>query len=744
MIISNDIHDLVVSSDQPIRVALERINGNRLRGIFVVDGGGHLLGVMTDGDFRRWLIAQSAIDLEAPVVLAANDKVRYARVDDEVEKISALLSPKITAVPLVDEAHRLVAVATSGSGYLRIGDKEIGPDRPAFLIAEIGNNHNGDMNLARRLIDEAIAAGADCVKFQMRDLTSIYGEGFGSAQDLGVEYTLDLLLKYNLPPEKLFELFDYASAHGVLPLCTPWDLKSLELLDGYGMPAFKMASADLTNSELMEAAARRRKPLIVSTGMSRESEIRSAVQLLRRHAAQVVFLHCNSAYPAPFEDVNLNFLPRLQAIGECPVGYSSHERGVHVCVAAVAMGARVIEKHFTLDREMEGSDHKVSLLPHEFAELVQGVRQTESALGLASREISQGELLNREALAKSLVAAVDIAEDAVVTAEMMAVRSPGRGLQPIYRDRLVGRTAPRAMKAGDFFYPSDLSARRAGPGSYRFRRPWGIPVRYHDHRALYEKARPDLLEYHLSYRDLDEDLSAHFTEPLDCGFVVHAPELLREDHVLDLCAADPAYRALSIDWMHRIIEAAASLIPYHAPVDRVLLITNVGGFSEDAPLSDAARQAAYDRLAEALATVAIETVEVIPQTMPPYPWHFGGQRFHNLFVSPEDIVAFCQRQGMRICLDVSHSQLACNHLKLEMSDLVDAVGPHVAHLHLADARGLHGEGLQIGEGEMSFSSLAQHLDRSAPHASFIPEVWQGHKNAGEGFWIALDRLSRHF
>lgn len=747
MIITKDIEHLVIAADQPLRRALERISGNRQRSIFLVGAQGHLAGVMTDGDFRRWLIAQSEIDLDAPVAAAANEAVRFARITDPVETIEALLSPRIAIVPLIDDFDRLAAVAVHGSTPLRIGQFEIGPDQSCFLIAEIGNNHNGDMALARRLIEEAAAAGADCVKFQMRDLAALYGTAVEGEQDLGVEYTLDLLHKYNLAPERLFELFDHAKAAGLLPLCTPWDLKSLAALEQYGMPAYKLASADLTNPEMIEAASRTRKPIILSTGMSRESEIRAAVQVLKRHAAQYVLLHCNSAYPAPFGDINLNFLQRLGTIGDCMVGYSSHERGINVCMAAVAMGARVIEKHFTLDRSMEGSDHKVSLLPAEFAELVRGVREVESALGAPERELSQGELLNRESLAKSLVAAVDIAPGQIVTDEMLSVQSPGKGLQPIYRDRLVGRPAQRRLAAGDCFFASDLSSRPAGPAAYSFRRPWGIPVRYHDYRALLDAAEPDFLEYHLSYRDLEADLATYFPEPVGVPFVVHAPELLRDDHVLDLCSADADHRTRSIEWMTRIMAAAAELRAHHAPVEpveRVLLITNVGGFSESAPLSETERLEAYDRLAEALDILARPDVEILAQTMPPYPWHFGGQRFHNLFVTPDDIAAFCDRHGMRICLDVSHSQLACAALQMDLGDFVDLVGRSVAHLHLADARGLHGEGLQIGTGEIAFASLARHLDRSAPEAGFIPEIWQGHKNGGEGFWLALERLARWF
>ena len=150
----------------------------------------------------------------------------------------------------------------------------------------------------------------------------------------------------------------------------------------------------------------------------------------------------------------------------------------------------------------------------------------------------------------------------------------------------------------------------------------------------------------------------------------------------------------------------------------------------------------YQLRVESLSALDSEGIEIIPQTMPPFPWHFGGQRYHNLFVDPEDIVEFCSQNKYRVCLDVSHSKLACNHHKLSFKEFIEQVGPYVAHLHIADAEGLDGEGLQIGEGDLDFPALAEDLTKTAPQATFIPEIWQGHKNEGEGFWLALERLEK--
>jgi N-acetylneuraminate synthase len=173
------------------------------------------------------------------------------------------------------------------------------------------------------------------------------------------------------------------------------------------------------------------------------------------------------------------------------------------------------------------------------------------------------------------------------------------------------------------------------------------------------------------------------------------------------------------------------------------VIVNVGGFSITRSLPESTRERKYERVAEGLEAVEDPDVELLPQTMPPFPWHLGGQHFHNLFVDPDETVRFCTATGRRICLDVSHAALSAHHLGRSLAESISILAPHVSHLHLADATGVDGEGLQIGEGDTDFAAVADALE-AAPDASFIPEVWQGHKERGSGFWVALDRLERWF
>jgi N-acetylneuraminate synthase len=746
MLIDRNITKYIVFAEDSILNALKKISDNKSRAIFSVTESGILEGVMTDGDFRRWLVSQNTIDLNQPVSKVSNKNFKFAFFQDEPEKIQSYFSEQIDFVPLLDKNHHLVAIAKKRTGSIQIGKFTIDAESPTFVIAEIGNNHNGSLALAKKLIDLAVAAGADCAKFQLRSLGSLYhngGNANDASEDLGSQYTLDLLSRFQLTPEEMFAAFDYCKERDILPLCTPWDRESLNLLEKYGMPAYKVASADLTNHDFLRVLAKTGKPLICSTGMSTEAEITETVNLLQRLGAMYVLLHCNSTYPAPFKDVNLAYLDRLQELGDCPVGYSGHERDINVAIAAVAKGAKVIEKHFTLDKSMEGNDHKVSLLPEEFQAMVEGIRQVEEAIGKSGdRRLSQGELINRETLAKSLVINCDLQPGQVITEAMIEVKSPGKGLQPNRKNELIGLKAKRAFKVGDFFFPSDLEQERVQARHYKFKRPWGVPVRYHDFKAILAKTNPDLLEFHLSYKDLEQDIQQYFDRAYDLDLVVHSPELFAGDHVLDLCSTDEDYRQHSIKELQRVIDLTRSLKSFFKKSSRPCLVTNLGGFTVDAPLPPSRRSDLYELLLDSLSALDLDGVEIIPQTMPPFPWHFGGQRYHNLFVDPQDTVDFCQEYGYRVCLDVSHSKLACNHHKLSFKEFVEAVGSYTAHLHIADAEGVDGEGLQIGEGELDFPALAEDLEKTAPQASFIPEIWQGHKNEGEGFWIALERLEK--
>lgn len=746
MIIERELTPFVVFAEDPVLTALAKINANKQRIVFCVDAHGVLTGSISDGDFRRWIIEHPTASMDVSAGGVANTAVRTMPATAAPAEVrGAFTTGGISHVPLVDDRGHLVAIAIDRADVLRIGRHEIGEENPAFVIAEIGNNHNGSVDLAKHLVDLAVAAGADAVKFQLRDLNALYrqpGAATGG-EDLGVQYTLDLLRRFSLPADSLFEVFDHARDAGIDVMCTPWDAPSVQALAEYGVSGLKIASADLTNHELIANAAGRGLPLVLSTGMSRESEIIETVALLHDQGAAFALLHCQSTYPAPYKDLNLAYLDRLAEIGQCVVGYSGHERGWHVPVVAVARGARIVEKHFTVDRTMEGNDHTVSLLPDEFGVMVEQIRDIELAMGTrAERAVSTGEMMNRVTLAKSLVAARPIAVGAMVTRDDVAVKSPGRGLQPNVLPRLLGRTMRRSLAEGDFFFDGDLHDETPTGRPFSFRRSWGLPVRYHDHAALAAQSNPDFLEFHFSYKDLDVEMDEFFSAPLDLAFTTHLPDLFAGDFLVDLASMDDEVWERSIHEVQRTVDVTRRLRRWFISGDDPVMVVTMGGFTKDRHIAAVERTAKYARIADALARLDTDGVRLAAQTLPPYPWLMGGQQFHNLFVGPRDTAQFAAETGTALCFDASHTKLATNFLGIPFSEATELLLPHTIHLHLVDATGVDGEGVQVGEGDIDWPDFASALDRLAPGVSFIPEIWQGHINGGEGFWTALDRLER--
>lgn len=464
MIITKKIDSYIVHQDLSIHLALEKLEQSGEQILFLIDNIGKLSGVVTDGDVRRWLIRNKSKDLNESILSISPSSYVSAKVNTTTKQIQNLLSNGIKQVPLLNNEGILEAIATLENSFITIGNKQIGSGKPVYVIAEIGNNHQGKLDEAKSLIEMAAKAGVDSVKFQMRSMDILYGKKSSkkdASHDLGAQYTLDLLSKFQLSDEDLYQAFDHCKLNGVEPICTPWDIESLEKLKKYGIQAYKIASADFTNHELLTHVAATNMPMICSTGMCNEDEILSSSNLLKTLGAQCVLLHCNSTYPTPFKDVNLKYLTSLRNFG-FDVGYSGHERGGFVPLAAIALGACVIEKHITFDKNQEGNDHKVSLLPQELTDMVAQIRMSEEALGNDNpRSISQGEMINREVLAKSLYARKKIHSGEKITRDLIIIKSPGQGLQPNKIEALIGRVANRDIEEETCFYNSDLKIGRA-------------------------------------------------------------------------------------------------------------------------------------------------------------------------------------------------------------------------------------------------------------------------------------------
>jgi len=324
-----------------------------------------------------------------------------------------------------------------------------------FIIAEAGVNHNGSMETAKKLVDAAAEAGADAVKFQTFKAEKLVCRNAKKAEyqmetTNKAESQFEMLKKLELTADMHKELISYCKEKGILFLSTPFDIDSLKFLVQCGVELIKIPSGEITNYPYLREAGRTGKKVILSSGMSTLDEVREAVKVLREYgSSEVTVLHCNTEYPTPYADVNLKAMLTLQDQLKIKAGYSDHTKGIEVPIAAAALGASVIEKHFTLDHNMEGPDHKASLEPDELKAMVRAVRNIEEALGNGEKKPSESEEKNISVARKSIVAQIDILEGEVFTEENLTAKRPGTGISPMRWNGIIGQKAKRNFSADE-------------------------------------------------------------------------------------------------------------------------------------------------------------------------------------------------------------------------------------------------------------------------------------------------------
>ncbi|MBZ9607792.1 N-acetylneuraminate synthase [Clostridium estertheticum] len=334
----------------------------------------------------------------------------------------------------------------------KIGNKAIGDGNSTFIIAEAGVNHNGDINIAKDMVDKAVFAGADAIKFQTfitEKLVTGYAEMAEYQKDnIGKsDSQFNMLKKLELSRESFIEIQEYCIHKKIMFLSTPFDFESADFLAYIGVEAFKISSGDLTNIPFLEHIARFNKPIILSSGMATLSEIEETINVINFLGnKEIAVLHCTSNYPAKLESVNLNAMNTIKKSFEIVSGYSDHTEGITVPIAAVAMGANIIEKHFTMDKSMEGPDHKASLNPIELKEMVKAIRDVEIALGTGIKMYNFSEVDTMKAARKSIVAVRYIKAGESIRFSDLDYKRPGTGLPPkVYID-IVGRKTNRDIK----------------------------------------------------------------------------------------------------------------------------------------------------------------------------------------------------------------------------------------------------------------------------------------------------------
>lgn len=339
--------------------------------------------------------------------------------------------------------------------------RKIGKNQPTYIIAEVGINHNGSINLAKELIEKSAEAGADAVKFQKRDAESIMIKSKINRNPVGLlsETANDIPsdapkfgnwsypdIRLELTDADYYELKNFADKLNIDFTASPWDEKSTDFLENLGVEFLKIPSVEIKNPVFLEYVAKKNLPIILSTGTASIEEVDSAVEIIKKYNSQLCLLQCTSAYPSRFEEIDLNVINVLREKYNVPVGYSGHEPGVHIPLAAVALGACVVEKHVTLNRKMTGPDHSASIEMNELKEMVQKIRDVEKAMGSSAKKHYSSEDTLVSVLGKSVVSKTRIPANTVITAEMLTAKGPYSGIPAAELPNLIGKTAKQDIE----------------------------------------------------------------------------------------------------------------------------------------------------------------------------------------------------------------------------------------------------------------------------------------------------------
>lgn len=345
---------------------------------------------------------------------------------------------------------------------MKIERKKIGPGYPCFIIAEAGVNHNGDISLAKRLIDAASDAGADAVKFQIFKAENVVTADAEKADyqkrsesPSATQY--EMLKKLELAPTEFRILSEYAKKRGLVFLVTPFDAESVDFLDEIGISAFKIPSGEINNISFLKYIAKKHKPIILSTGMSTLGEVEHAVRAIEEEGnADIILLHCVTNYPADAEDVNLRAIDTLYHAFGFPAGYSDHTLGIVIPIAAVSRGACILEKHFTLNKNLPGPDHKASLEPVELKRMIAGIREVETAMGTGIKAPTRSEIENIKTIRRSVVAAKDIPKNTIISSGHVTTKRPGTGISPDLISTIIGTRTKRNIKKDEMLTWDDV------------------------------------------------------------------------------------------------------------------------------------------------------------------------------------------------------------------------------------------------------------------------------------------------
>ena len=616
-----------------------------------------------------------------------------------------------------------------------------------YIIAEIGINHNGSLTKALELIYKAAETGVDAVKFQKRNLEKIYSSRIlndSNSAEWNFEYLIPLLQELELSESDYHTINDTCKTLGIDLIITPMDEESAEFISTLDIVGFKIASADMTNISLIKKCASYDLPVLISTGMWSKEDIEKSVSQYPK-SLQFSLLLANSTYPAPYEDIGLQFLENLKQLSTT-VGYSGHERGTFIPVAAVALGARIIEKHITMNRNQKGPDHKASMLPWQWKNMVKNIRSLELSL-TNKKYVNQAETLNKEAFAKSAVTNKSLDKGHILTESDISYKSPGKGIFEHEISDYIGKELKSIIPLGKYISKEDFaeSIDIKDWKQFNFSKRWGVKCRFHDYE-IYKCLKAPVMEFHCSETDLDIDFKESNT---DSELIIHAPEIINRE-LIDICSTDELVVQRSLDIIQKSIDKTIEISKYW-PKAKPKMVVHLGGMSLDklptTKYSDLKLSNSYKMITRAIHNFKRlkydkTKIDIIPENLPPRPWYLGGEWHQYGFAPYTDMIRFCQEANVKMTFDICHAMLQCNLEKISLTEYTKQVMPYVAHMHISDAIGLNGEGIQMFEGEIDFESV---FNTAAPYNfSWVTEIWSGHLHNGSGTYKAMRDIEINF
>ncbi len=594
------------------------------------------------------------------------------------------------------------------------------------LIAEIGINHDGDYNKALQLIDHAHKSGANSIKFQYRNLKRCYSSS--SREEIGDQMIKSEITRNFFNPHQITKLLIFAKELNLkvgISFFTDADINDFKNINQFDF--FKIPSVELLNFKLIEKLLLLNKEVLISTGCNTESQIVSCIKKIEKYPNWRM-LHCVSNYPLNLSNSKLGYIKRLRKLSNRGVGYSSHDKNWENCLIAATLGAEIIERHITIDKNSFGLDHTTSSTPSEFKKLSEFLRSLDFILnGDSPRILNQGELLNKQNLGRSIYCMRDLKIGSYINSEDVSELSPQTGITALEFPEYKNKKILRELKKGDviekshFDKPYILSKELITKSNIN---KLSLPIRLHDFNSINDKFQLDNYEFHLSFLEvLEGELNAN-NFPSNKKYSIHLPDYIDSSNIIDPFSKNEYISQKSKKVLEKVVSFARSL--QHSTSNQVPII---GSFSK----CDSSKEIFYENHKKLIENYEKFNCQLLPQWLPPIAWYFGGSVNLNVFNNKDDI-SLLKRFSIDICLDICHFGMCVSGNSLTKENFEDLFKLS-KHFHLADSIGIDGEGIQIGEGDPENKYFLKKCLES--DVTKVIEVWQGHLNSYKGFYDAI-------